>query len=476
MSSVTNANRNQEQSGCEGTVELVPPFPNETENFDNPEKYPDLEFVVGGMEKPLHLHRKILAHASGKVKAMLDKRRDLKMEWPYDTTKDADREALVKALRFCYGETQIVGTKNGECIAMIVALSRLQVTCLDDVVTLLSNLALDEARRNLEVGVDLLKACAGYKEWSNTSQLTLDKKLAAIVLTKDNMQEHYKDVVDECLMALPPEYMMFVEFGEPHTRLSEFCLRTKYVRFHTNELTKEQKQAMIAKCDWSTLNSQELRELRLTDIIDKDELLEAHEKALEYREIENEQATEMAKRLERKMEEKVKEVETERCEEMKRAEKAEREREELRRRATITEKEKEDKVKQAEMERDKCVKEAEEFKRRIEKAEREREEFKTSAEKTENERKEESKRARKAEAEREEFRQRAESEREKIKEIERERDAKSNEAEECKRRAEKAEKERKDLSKRIETLEFFIQGNRLSRNTPKQNGIHQCLK
>ena len=182
-------------------------------------------------------------------------------------------------------------------------------------------------------------------------------------------------------MALPPEYMMFVEFGEPHTRLSEFYLRTKYVRFHTNELTKEQKQAMIAKCDWSTLNSQELRELRLTDIIDKDELLEAHEKALEYREIENEQATEMAKMLERKMEEKVKEVETERCEEMKRAEKAEREREELRRRATITEKEKEEKVKQAEMERDKCVKEAEEFKRRIEKAEREREEFKTSTEK-----------------------------------------------------------------------------------------------
>ena len=192
MSSVTNANRNQEQSGCEGTVELVPPFQNETENFDNPEKYPDLEFVVAGMERPLHLHRKILAESSGKVKAMLNERKGLKLEWPYDTTKEVDREALVKALRFCYGETQIVGTKNGECIARIVALTRLHVTCLDDVVTLLSNLALDEAQRNLEIGVELLKACGGYKEWSNTSQLTLDKKLAAIVLTKDNMQEHYK--------------------------------------------------------------------------------------------------------------------------------------------------------------------------------------------------------------------------------------------------------------------------------------------
>ena len=443
MSSV-NTNRNQEQSGCEGTVEVVPPFPNETENFDNPDSYPDLEFVVGGMEKPLHLHRRILAHASGKVKAMLDKRRDLKPEWPYETTKEGDREALVKALRFCYGETQTVGTKNGECVSMIVALTRLQVTCLDDVVTLLSNFAIDEAKRNLEIGVELLKACAGYKEMSDANQLTLDKKLTAIVLTKDNMKGHYKCVVDECLMVLPPEYLMIAEFGEPHTRLSEFCLRTKYVRFHSKQLTNEQKQAMIAKCDWSTLNSQELRELRLADIIDKDELLEAHEKALEYREIENEQATEMAKRVERKMEERVSQLEKERDEEMKRAE---REREELRRRAEMAEKEKEEKVKQAEIERDRFRTEAEEYKKRAEKAE--------------NEREEENKRARKAEADREEFRGRAEKEKERMKDVERERDAKSKEAEEHKRRAEKAEKERDDLCKRIEALEIFMKGNRL---------------
>lgn len=74
MSSV-NTNRNQEQSGCEGTVEVVPMFPNETESFDNPDSYPELEFVVGGMEMPLHLHRKILANASGKVKAMLNEKK-----------------------------------------------------------------------------------------------------------------------------------------------------------------------------------------------------------------------------------------------------------------------------------------------------------------------------------------------------------------------------------------------------------------
>ena len=335
MSSVINANTNREQNECDSTVAIISPYHNDVESFDNPDEFPDLEFVVVGMEKPLQLHRRILAHASGKVKGMLNERRNLKLEWPFDTTKEVDREALVKALRFCYGETQIVGIKNGECVAMIVALKRLHVTCLDDVVTLLSNFAMDEAKRNVEIGVGLLKACVGYKEMSGTSQLTLDKKLAAIVLTKGNMQEHYKEVVDECLMVLPPEYLMIAEFGEPHTRWSEFCLTLRYIRFHIHRLNREQRQAMIAKCDWSTLNSQELRELRMVDIIDKDELLEAHEKALKQREIENEQATEMTRKIERKMEEKVNEIEKERDEEMKRVKKAEADKEELRLRGAI---------------------------------------------------------------------------------------------------------------------------------------------
>ena len=443
---------------------MVPPFPNETESFDNPDSYPDLEFVVGGMEKPLQLHRKILAQASGMVKAMLDVKRDLKLEWPYDANKEVDREALVKALRFCYGETQTVGTKGGECIALMVALTRLQVTCLDDAVTLLSNFAMEESKRNVETGVELLKACAGYKELSGTNQLTFDKKLAPIVLTKENMKEHYKEVVDECLMVLPPEFLTIAEFGEPHTRLSEFCLRTKYVRYHLKELSMEQKRAMITMCDWSTLNSQELRELRLADIIDKDELLEAHEKALEYGEIENERATEMAKRIERKMEEKVNELERERDEEMKRAEKAEREKEELRRRAEMAEKEKEEKVKQTEIERDEKVKGAESER---DKFREEAEEFKKRAEIAENEKKEESERMSKAEADREEFRQRAEKaekEKEKIKQAEIEKDKKlkateverdkcTKEAQEYKRRAEIAEKGRKEENKRATKAE-----------------------
>ena len=375
MSSAANTHSNQEQGEDEGTVYLVPPlsYTNEIESFDNTEKYPDMELVVDGMAKPLLLHKRILARASQWADKMLKGRKDTRLEWPHDINNETDREVLVKGLRFCYGETQSIGTKNGECCAMIATLTRLQVTCLDDVVALLINFAMDEAKRNIETGVELLKACTQYKECCGSNPLSLDKRLAAIVLTKDNMHAHYKDVVDNCLMVLPPEYLMVSEYGEPHTRWSEFCLKTKYVRLHSKELSMEEKEALVSKCDWSSLNSHELRELRLADIINKDELLEAHEKALEYCEIEIEQTNEMMKRLQKDMEDKVNELEKAKEKETERAMEAERETEELRRLVEGIEKEKDEGVKQVEMERDKCAKEAEEWKKRAEKAEKEKE-------------------------------------------------------------------------------------------------------
>ena len=363
MSSIGDS-KSLKQRGNEDTVKLVPPFHNRIEFFDNEDMGPDLEFVVAGMEKPLQLHAWILTRTSKWLDETVKGRKGIQLEWLYDTTKEVDRGVLVKALRFCYGETQSVGTKDGECCAMIATLMRLQVTCLDDVVGPLINFVVEEAKRKVETGVELLKACTKYSECCDSSLLSLNKKLAAIVLKKENMYDHYKDVVDECLMMLPSEYLMLAEFGEPHTRFSEFSLRTKYFRYHT-EMKQVDKQVIMAQCDWSLLNSQELRELRLMDTVYKDELLEAYEKALKHCEIENE----MARRAEKLMEERVKELEKEKAKESQRAKKAEREAEEQRERAERAEKEKE-KVKQVEMERYKRAKEAEEYQRRAEKAEK----------------------------------------------------------------------------------------------------------
>ena len=339
----------------------------------------------------------------------------------------------MKALRFCYGETQIVGTKNGECIAMIVALTRLQVACLDDIVTLLSNLALDEAQRNLEIGVELLKACGGYKEWSNTSQLTLDKKLAAIVLTKDNMVEHYKEVVDDCLMMLPAEYLSMADFGAPHTRWSEFSVRAKYVRIHSKQMTKDEKQQVMMRCDWATLKSQELRELRLADVVDKDEVMDAQEKSLEYQEIENERMFEMMKRMEKKMDEKLSECEKIVEEENEKTKKAEEERELFRHRVDDLEKENEALMKQLDDEKEMRKKEREDLEARLEKTEKEKKEMKR---------------------ENEEMRKRQ-------RDFEVERDALRKELAEHKERLVKAEAEREKHWSRVDGLESFVKDNSL---------------
>lgn len=357
MSSCTNSNRNQE-SEEEDTIDVASPYNNEIEHFDNPESFPDLKLMIPGTEKPLELHRKILAGACEWFKETLKDKEEPKIEWGFDTTKKVDKEALVKALRFCYGETLCVGTKNGECCAVIAALTRLQVTCLSDVVTTLSNFALTLSLANVKTGVELLKASAGYTECCNESQVALDEVLARTVLTNDNMCSHFRDVVDNCLMLLPPKYLMLAEYGEPHSRGSEYSLRARYVRSNMKNLNKEEKQAVMCHCDFSVLNSHELRELRMADILSRDELFEAYEKALEYCEIECEETknqmssmkeerdkavqerSEMEARLkqvEKDRDERVKHLESETDEANKRAKQAEAEREEFQKRTEIAE-------------------------------------------------------------------------------------------------------------------------------------------
>ena len=115
-------------------IEIESPYQNEIVNFNNSETFPNLELVVPGMVSTLHLHRKTLARASPKLSDILNDNPGERLEWMYEPKIEIDKQALVKALRFCYGETLKVGTKDGECCAVIAALSRLQVTCLEEVV------------------------------------------------------------------------------------------------------------------------------------------------------------------------------------------------------------------------------------------------------------------------------------------------------------------------------------------------------
>lgn len=76
-----------------------------------------------------------------------------------------------------------------------------------------------------------------------------------------------------------------------------------YMKEHSKEMNMDEKQALLKNLEWSSLNSQELRYLKEADIIVKDALLEAHEKALERLEFENQKNIGRADRAEAEKEE-----------------------------------------------------------------------------------------------------------------------------------------------------------------------------
>ena len=271
------------------TITLSPP-PSFSQNghlFNKEGTFSDLDFIIGWLEKPLKLHKNILSQTSKRVEGILKAKQASKsgdcnvIMWMYDTSKEVDREALVKVLRFCYGDTITVGVKNGECCAVIAALFRLQVICAADTVAKLSSFAMEQAQANLRVGAELLVATQHYIECSNTDFCALDSQLAETVLSKERIQEHYDTVVDRCLMRLPPRFLDIAHFGESHTKLSEFTIRARYVRYHSESLSKKEKEEIVKKCDWNTLTSAELNQLNQFDFMDQDTIIRLYHDVLE---------------------------------------------------------------------------------------------------------------------------------------------------------------------------------------------------
>ena len=241
-------------------------YKNNSELFDNADSAPDMQFMVPGMKKPLALHKVIMATTSDFVRQLLKPKQTHKnkdsatRKWEFDANTEVDRRALEKVLRFCYGFEMDVGTKDGECSAVIAALCQLDVTCAEEIVAQLSNFAVEEARKDLVVGVELLKAIGHHQECC-TQRCTLDKRLTPIVLTAKNIKEHFDLVVNNCLMMIPAKYLDVTEYGEAHTKYSEFHVRVQYVKTHKEEMETEEKQDVMMRCDWTKLESAELKEL-----------------------------------------------------------------------------------------------------------------------------------------------------------------------------------------------------------------------
>ena len=125
-------------------IKVESPYQDNTLLFDNPESS-DMEFMVQGMEKPLKLHIKIMSTASNFVKGMMTQEgNENNRGWVYDMSRDVDKKAMVKVMRFCYGEDMEIGVDNGECCAIIAALYRLEVTCTEEIVKRIGYFGLEE--------------------------------------------------------------------------------------------------------------------------------------------------------------------------------------------------------------------------------------------------------------------------------------------------------------------------------------------
>ena len=98
---------------------------------------------------------------------------------------------------------------------------------------------------------------------------------------KREVGTNFETVVGDCLMKLPMHFLDMAEYGEPHTPFSDFNVRAQYLKEHDGTLTKEEKEMVMKKCDWTKLMSSELMTLRELDILGKDAMIEACNKALE---------------------------------------------------------------------------------------------------------------------------------------------------------------------------------------------------
>ena len=266
---------------------VVPPYKNNAGLFNNKDMFPDMEFVVPGLEQPLLLHKGIMAKTSNFVQGVLKAKEAAmafdanKVEWTFDTTNKVDRIALVKALKLCYDETVTMDVNEGELCALIAALCRLQVNYLEEVAKKLTDFAVKQATDDVRLGTQLLKETQLYPECCSPNTVELDRALAKVVLTAKNISENFDVVVDNCLTQLPTKYLDMAEYGEPHTQFSEFHVRAQYLKVCGDALSKKEKEMIMRQCDWTKLLGYEYMELRELNIVGQDVMFEVCNKVLE---------------------------------------------------------------------------------------------------------------------------------------------------------------------------------------------------
>ena len=258
------------ESDASSTSILIPsPYTDNAEFFDKEACYPDVEIVIKGQEKPLHLHRLLLGRASKVLDALFKCKQSVfgkyndetrHVEWLFDTERDETyRKALVKWLQLCYGMN--VSFETCECAAALSALVHLQLTEKESIQDCLVNGMLEQAVKNIDCGIEMLRSCVDeYEECHCDETDNVNLKLAKVVFRKQHLEGRNKGIVENLLMSLPVAYLNCVEYGEEHSEQSKLNIRLKYIEKH-KDMTEDEKREVVGVIERTKLNSGEARKL-----------------------------------------------------------------------------------------------------------------------------------------------------------------------------------------------------------------------
>ena len=269
------------------TLVIRSPFPNVSHWLEDQtaQFYSDVDVVLAGDDKPLHLHRVCLGSASKVFDSLFRLKESAHgklnteshiVEWKnvFDSSEDDTyRIVFHKLLRFCYGS--VLKLETNECCAALAALSHLDLTCREEMQQEIESYMINTAKNDVEEGLHMINECMKYEECHSEIRNRVDFELVKCVMSRKNLMEH-KVLCMDCLMTLPSEYLDVVEYSELHGKTSEFSIRRRYIEENKRRLSKEQQRAIMTQCRWEKLNNSELRELEETGLLGKDYMLEVY--------------------------------------------------------------------------------------------------------------------------------------------------------------------------------------------------------
>jgi len=184
----------------------------------------------------------------------------------------------VKWLRFCYGEDETF--RLADVTAALAIFVHLELNECEGVEKEIEEFVKSVSKNDIEKGVTILKNCIStYRMYEEGKLKDFCEELAKIMMKKDNIVNHF-DLLKDCLMSVPPHYLDIVEYGDPHTEVSEFNVRLAYINCNSS-LDMETKRTIIMKCDPIGLSDIELKQLEDLGILTDKEMIELYRRVLQ---------------------------------------------------------------------------------------------------------------------------------------------------------------------------------------------------